>query len=105
MKEHDLLIKDIMETSNIESLQKNDLHTKLAAVINHLILHDFDELIRILYRIDVNEQKLKQLLKEHEDVDAGEMMATLMLERQAQKIKSRLEHGRENNIIDEEEKW
>ena len=38
-----------------------ELHTQLADYINELIKYDFEKLIAYLYRIDVNEQKLKTL--------------------------------------------
>lgn len=61
----------------------------LAAAVNHLITHDFHKLVALLYRIDVNEKKLKQLLQERSGSDTGEMIAQLIVERQLQKIKTR----------------
>ena len=77
----------------------------LAERINELINSDFQKLVSILYRMDVNEMKLKQLLKDNPGDDAGIIIADLMIERQAQKIKSREQHSkRDENIIDDE-KW
>ena len=104
MNENEQLIKNIMENNDITSLQQSQLHAALAEYINDLILHNFNELVYLLYRVDVSEAKLKTLLKENDKVNAGEMIATLMIERQIQKTKSRLEHGRDKNIS-EEEKW
>ncbi len=89
-----------------------EIHAQLSDYINKLIKSDFDKLIVYLYRIDVNEQQLKLLLQENPDEDAGNIIATLIIERQQQKIKSR-EHlsQRGNNLpagqegFDEEEKW
>lgn len=77
---------------------------KLAVFINDLINHDFQKLVNILYRVDVNEKKLKQLLKENPGSDAGRIIAELIIERQIQKIKSRRENKKQNDISDEE-KW
>ena len=74
----------------------------LANKINDLLNTDFQKLISILYRVDVNETKLKSLLKENPGTDAGLIIADLMIERQAQKIKSRQQHGRDSTISDEE---
>jgi len=77
----------------------------LAERINELINSDFQKLVSILYRMDVNEMKLKQLLKDNPGDDAGIIIADLMIERQAEKIKSREQHSkRDENIIDDE-KW
>ena len=58
-----------------------------------------------LYRIDVNEKKLEELLKENTKHNAANIIASLVIDRQLQKIKSRQEHRRDINNIDEEEKW
>jgi hypothetical protein len=95
-----------------EKISYSELHSQLSAYINQLIKSDFDKLIAYLYRIDVNEQKLKALLQQKPDEDAGNIIATLIIERQEQKIKSRQQFGqRENDLpagqagFDEEEKW
>lgn len=82
-----------------------EIHTRLSGYINGLIKNDFDKLIVYLYRIDVNEQKLKSLLQENPQEDAGNIIASLIIERQQQKIKSREQFGKRANDVDEEEKW
>ena len=76
----------------------------LADKINELINKDFQKLISILYRIDVSEPKLKKLLQENSNTDAGLLIAGLMIERQAEKIRSRQQNQRDEDISDEE-KW
>jgi len=85
-------------------LKKNPDKQLLADKINELIQHDFQRLISILYRMDISETKLKLLLKEYPDNDAGSIIAGMMIERQEQKIKSR-KKTRSNNEIPDEEKW
>ena len=77
----------------------------LAEKINDLLNNDFQKLISILYRQDINEAKLKKLLKENPGTDAGLIITDLMIERQSEKIKSRQQFGQRDNNIDEEEKW
>lgn len=88
-----------------EKQSYNQIHTQLAQYINNLVKNDFDKLISYLYRIDVNEQKLKTLLQQNPQEDAGNIIATLIIERQQQKIKSREQFSPRDNNIDEEEKW
>lgn len=76
----------------------------LAEAVNYLLNHNFEKLVSILYRIDVNETKLKTVLKENPGEDAGKIIADLIIERQLQKIKSRKETNSNNNIP-EDEKW
>lgn len=84
-------------------LQDSFFLDDLAAEINQLILTNFERLVQLLYRIDVSETKLKTLLKENPDKDAGKLIALLMVERQLQKIK--LKSTVLENDDCEEEKW
>ena len=83
----------------------SEIHAQLSAYINTLIKNNFDKLITYLYRIDINEQKLKSLLQKNPDEDAGNIIATLIIERQQQKIKTREQFSQRDNNFDEEEKW
>jgi hypothetical protein len=75
--------------------------------IRDLIHADFNKLINILYRMDVSETKLENLLKENPDSDAGVIITDLIIERQAQKIMLRQNQSDflKNDNIPEEEKW
>ena len=64
---------------------KAEVRNDLVVYINHLLLHDFPALVHLLYRIDVDEKKLRQLLHRHPDQDAAYMLADLILERMEQK--------------------
>lgn len=69
-----------------DNLSLEELHHRLAGYINQLMVNDFNRLLNLLYRIDVNEEKLKTSLKEFYDKDAADVIATLVIERQLQKI-------------------
>jgi len=81
--------KIIAATNAIGQEPLAPLRQKLTELINELIQRDFNSLIQLLYRIDVNERKLKQLLKDSPHTDAAELIAELIIERQLQKIESR----------------
>jgi hypothetical protein len=72
--------------------------------INDLLVNDFEKLVGILYRIDVNEKKLRLLLEERNNEDAAPIIADLIIERQIQKIDSRMRFYNDG-YIDEEDKW
>lgn len=76
----------------------------LTQKINELLLHKFDKLVSILYRLDVDEKKLKRAIESNKDRDAAEVIAELVIERQRQKILSRQQFKR-NDPIDDNEKW
>ena len=88
-----------------EQISYAEIHAQLADYINNLIKNDFDKLISYLYRIDVNEQKLKTLLQQNPEEDAGNIIASLIIERQQQKLKSRQRFSQQQTDFDEEEKW
>jgi hypothetical protein len=105
---HNELIADINSSLEIalpEQLSLEELREKLTAYINHLINHDFEKLVFYLYRVDINEKKMKQLLDQQNGEHAAELIADLVIERQIQKIKSRREFRQRDNDISEEEKW
>ena len=105
MNENQVLI-GLSKTFGLVETSKDHLFTKeeLADKINELINSDFQKLVSILYRMDISEPKLKLLLKENPNVDAGLIIADLMIERQLQKAESRQKYKRDENISDDE-KW
>src|SRR5688572_12778427 len=78
--------------------------SKLQALINHLLLHDVNSLLSILYRVDVDEKKLKELLRDEPDRDAAVLLSEMIVERLIQKEISRELNRRENDIPDED-RW
>lgn len=88
-------------------LKKHDNGAKqeLVACINEMILHDFNRLLSILYRMDVNEDRVNAMLKQHQGNDAAEIIAALMMEREMQKIRSRQQFKQSQQEDDGEEKW
>jgi hypothetical protein len=88
-----------------EKITFDEIKEKMAAYINHLINHDFQQLVMLLYRVDVNESKLRSLLKENRNEHAGSLIAELIIERQLQKIKTRKEYSKKQEDNTSEEKW
>jgi hypothetical protein len=100
------LQREIIQTTNEPLLPATTalFKEKLVSYINNLIDHDFEKLIRILYRLDVSEKKLKETLASS-STDAGVLITEMIIERQMQKIKTRLQYSEENKNISDEEKW
>jgi len=97
-------INKTLEINLPDSISFDELKQKLSARINHLINHDFEKLVSLLYRIDVNENKLRKLLEQKDGEDAARLITDLIIERQLQKIKSRKE-SKKNDEIPDDEKW
>ncbi|SJZ32250.1 hypothetical protein [Sediminibacterium ginsengisoli] len=77
----------------------------LVEYVNNLVTSDFPALLNLLYRLDVSEHKLKDMLAQHPSEDAGRIIAALIIERQQQKLQSRAAFRKNENDIPEEDRW
>jgi len=91
--------KDLAVLEDAQTLQQ------LALYINQLILTNFESLVQLLYRIDVSELKVKSLLKENPQADAGVLIAQLIIDRQIQKLKTIKEMSEQQTPESSEERW
>jgi hypothetical protein len=92
-----------LETDLSGTKSIDELKIALARYINDLINHDFDKLLRLLYKVDVSEKILRANLRQQEK-DAGVVIAEMVIDRQLQKIDTRQQFN-SNNDIPENEKW
>ena len=99
------LLNAKMAIDLLEKISFEEIREQLSKNVNDLIVKDFQKLVSILYRVDISELKLRQLLKEENHEDAGKIIADLIIERQLQKIKTRQQFKQSNKNIDETEKW
>ena len=105
------LIRELNRHSGLElaeSLSADELETVLADRVNALIRTDFSGLVQLLYRIDINESRLRELLRVNADgEDAGRIIARLIMERQGQKIETRRQYkaSQDPGPESEEERW
>ena len=98
-------IQQSMDIDLPEDISYEQLKEKLSHHVNQLIQFDFKKLVTVLYRIDVNEEKLKFMLEGNANKDASSIIADLIIERQIQKIKFRQQFSQGDKNIDEEDKW
>lgn len=97
---------EIISVSNsLEDNSAKEIRNKLIVLLNKLINKDFNALIRLLYRVDVNEKKIRTYLNENSDKDAAAGLADLIIERQMEKIKSRKTNRSKNDDVSNEERW
>jgi hypothetical protein len=102
---HYTVLDTVFFSTDETLLKKRELFKDLSDCINKLIVEDFERLVSILYRLDINEKKLEYLLAHNNNENASDTIAGLILERQLQKIKSRQEHRRDKHDINEEDAW
>lgn len=99
------MLEKVMNCSEIELLQSDMLLDELRNFLNELIQSDFTKLVQLLYRIDISEMKLKQILKDNPQSDAGLLIAQMIIERQIQKIRFRKEMESKEVEDGGEERW
>lgn len=99
------MLSEIFDEKDPSVLQNEKVHAAITAHINHLILNDFEGLMNILYRIDVKEDKLKAMLRLHPDTEAAGIIATLIINRQIEKLNTPEMFFDYGDDIPEEERW
>lgn len=81
-----------LETSNDFKLFREELVRRLS----YLIKNDFEKLLWILYRIDVDEKQVATILSDKENHNHSENLADLIIQRQIQKAQTRIKYSKEN---------
>jgi hypothetical protein len=94
----------IEQAFTLKRLPGEDLRTVISRVINALISHDFNLLVTTLYRLDIPENKISDILVANPGKDAADLIADLIIERELEKFKSRQQFKR-NDPIPDEDKW
>jgi hypothetical protein len=88
-----------------ERLTREEVESVLAERLNNLIRDDFNGLVQLLYRIDVEEPRLRYLLQQHKGEDAGRIIARLIIDRLLKKIETRRQYAADKRDIPDDEKW
>lgn len=94
-------ISSIITADGIDNLKELKKH--LSGKIAELLDKDYEKLINILYRIDVNEKKLNELFGSKNRDSIPSRLADLIIERQLQKINFRNMYRNNRNILPEDE--
>lgn len=101
---YEAFVEQVIHDDHGSLLQQPQLHNRLTEAINQMIIHQFDGLIQLLYRLDVSEQRLKELLQQHAGSDAAAIIAQLIIERQQQKMITRAMFKNDADIA-EDDRW
>jgi hypothetical protein len=70
------------------------LRERLVQAFAYLLDNDISKMMNILYRTDVNEDKLKKLLISNSELPSAEVIADAYLARQKEKIETRKKYSR-----------
>ena len=83
------LIKIIGKDFDIEAnLNENQLRHALIDAFGYLVDHDFPKLIQILYKADVDQYQLKEMLENTEGSSSAEIIADAYILRQLAKVET-----------------
>jgi hypothetical protein len=105
MENEDLLTDELIQDFQLDPGKKisfEQVKKILTARVDELINTNFTGLVNLLYKIDIDETRLKKLLAENED--AAGLITELIIERQLQKINTRARFSNPGSV-GEEEKW
>jgi hypothetical protein len=97
------VLNKVLDAKENNQLQQPVLINELSICINDLIVNNFTQLVQLLYRIDIPEKKLKQVLADNASENAGKLIAQMIINRQLQKIELRKKYVQPN--IADEDKW
>lgn len=88
---HQLIVRDLAIEEKVPIISNLDqLQLWLAKEISLLMDRDFQKLLNILYRIDVNEDKVKLALSSEKPAF---QIAGLIIERELLKVETRMNYG------------
>jgi hypothetical protein len=71
-----------------EDISAESLRLKMIHAFTYLLDNDISRMMNILYRADVDEEKLKSLLISTSELPSAEVIADAYIERQKQKVET-----------------
>lgn len=95
----DLLKKQIQNSLQLKPVlvdattNEVELIALISQLVQELIDTDFEKLLLILYRLDINEAKVKEAIDLSGPANAPMSIASLIVEREQQKIATRAKYG------------
>jgi hypothetical protein len=82
-----------------EGLGYEELKAQLSSAVIYMMLHEMEKLMSLLYRIDVNEKKVKQAFAQNDPKLIAPALAELILQRELQKAESRAKFNSGNKEV------
>ncbi len=94
--------KTLARLDHLTEKERSVFFEQLQMQINWLINNNFTKLIQILYRLDVDENKLRSLLQQQQSIDTATLIANLIIERQLKKAAAQNQKKNDTHISAEE---
>ena len=97
-----LIIQDFeLESKEEETLTEEELFRLLADQIAYMIEYRLEFLLSLMYRLDIDEQKVNDALAPFAPEVANIGLARLVLERQKQRVHSKMNDKQEEKLDDD----
>ena len=87
-------IEDNMLIPAGAGLDRTMIREKLALLIAHLMQSNFEKLCQAMYRLDVSEARFDKAMNENDIGEIPYAIADLVIEREMQKVRTRIMHKR-----------
>tara|TARA_B100000683_G_scaffold258021_1_gene280205 strand:+ start:380 stop:712 length:333 start_codon:yes stop_codon:yes gene_type:complete len=88
----------------INSIDEEKLKEWLSERISFLLEYDFQCLLQVLYRVDINEEELRQSIASMSNLDSVAIICDMIIKREKSKIVSRKRY-KSNHRADDVESW
>lgn len=92
-----LIRKDLQLDEENFSVEENatldDLKRELIKIVRYLLDNDFNRLLNALYRIDVSEQKVNNIIEKTPPDEIANTLAEAILKREMKKVEYRIKYS------------
>lgn len=86
-------LRRVFETDQELPAEQEELTKRVARMVQYLLRHNLNQLLHILYRIDVEERKVKQAMLAASEEEVAENIARLIVERELLKAQIRFRYS------------
>lgn len=78
---------------------RETLQQRLTELVVHLLLHEMERLLQLLYRVDVNEKEVKAAFGQHDPERIAPRLAELIIDRELKKAETRIRYRKNQDDI------
>ncbi|WP_299704052.1 hypothetical protein [uncultured Pontibacter sp.] len=86
-------LQRVFEADHELASEEEELIHQVARMVQYLLRHNLNQLLHILYRIDVEERKVKQAMLAASEEEVAENIARLIVERELLKAQIRFRYS------------
>jgi len=104
-KTNDLIIRDFEIEVGEKELNEKELFDMLCDQVAYMMEYRLDFLLSLMYRLDINEQKINEALSPKTLIAPNVGLAHLILERQKLRVKIKTEYGKKDLDKKDWEGW